>query len=483
LLNFLRSAHEGNLGKASEYLQIPEDMPLEERKERARKLSFILDRGFTGNLDNVTARPEGSTSNELYPNRELAGHIVHDNQWTPLELVRINRDGRYIWLISQEVVGAVPQLFSSFGFPWIEDRLPRALVDGHIFHIPYWVFIAILAALPVALGLGWLLGVLVLRFVPKSWSEATKPSLPVVLLIGLALHSAFSQTLGMPLLYQVVYKRVLTLLFIANAVWLIFGLISYADNRARKYLTDNKLNSTQAMLQLGRRLLQIFVLLLAILIGLRSLGYDITAALAGLGIGGIAIALAAQRTLENLLGGFSLLSDQSIRVGDTCLFNGTPATVEEIGLRATKFRTLIRTALYIPNGQLANQNIENLGYRDKILFRHSFGVLYGTKAEDIERIRDQVWEMLKAHPKIDPDANRIRFNGFGDSSLNFEVFAYFLTSDWNEFLGIQEDVLLKIMNIVEANNTGFAFPTRTLHLETVPAAFRPPSSTTSGHAA
>ncbi|GAB4371414.1 MAG: hypothetical protein OHK0021_14040 [Bryobacter sp.] len=464
-LGFLRAAHEGDLRRASLFLQFSNTPNDKERQEAARQLSFILDRGFTGNLDALSAKPEGSANDGLAQSRELAGHIITGDTWTSVELVRVTDAGRQVWLLSSDIVDAVPKLFPAFGFPWVESILPKALLDIHVLQIPLWVFLAILLALPVALGIGYLLGRLLMRLIPRQWSDAVKPPLPVVLLIGLALHSFLSQTLGLPLLYRQMYLRVITMLFIAVAVWLIFGLIEYGDRRARIYLLDRKLTSTQAMVQLGRRLLQVFVVLIAVLVGLRSLGYDITAALAGLGIGGIAIALGAQKTLENLIGGFSLLSDQSIRVGDACLFNGNVATVEEIGLRATKFRTLIRTALYIPNGQLASMNIENLGYRDKILCRHTIGVTYGTKTEDLTKIRDEVTQLLVDHPMVDPEVRRIRFIGFGDSSLNFELFAYILTSDWNEFLNIQEDLLLKVMNIVESNKSGFAFPSRTVYVE------------------
>lgn len=461
-MGFLRSAHEGNFVKATQYLQFGPGVAESERVELARELLFVLDRGFVGNLDGLNSSPEGSGDDGLVPELESIGAVVGAEQSSTVRMVRVSEGGQLVWLLSRETVEMAPQMFAEFGFPFLERMLPRFLIERHFLAMPIWVLLGILLALPVALGFAWGLVWMVSKWLPPKW---VLPRLPAVLFVGLVVHNGLARVLGLPLVYRVWYTRVLVVLWIALWVWVIFSLIGHADRRIREYLSANQLNSTQSVLQLGRRLLQLLVLLGAMLVGLKSFGYDITAALAGLGIGGIAIAFAAQKTLENVFGGLSLLSDESIRVGDSCQFGTTVATVEDIGLRATRFRTVQRSVLFIPNGQLATMNIENLGLRDRILFKHAIGVKYGMESGGMRGLLDELRGLLEKDPRIAAEGRRVQFLKFGTYSLEIELFCYVLTSDYAEFLRIQEELLLRVMEIVRAHDSDFAFPSQTLYVE------------------
>lgn len=207
---------------------------------------------------------------------------------------------------------------------------------------------------------------------------------------------------------------------------------------------------------------------LAAVAGLLSLGADrvgvpVYGIVAGLGVGGLAIALAAQPTVENLIGSLSLFADKPIRVGDFCKYGDDIGTVEGIGIRSTRIRGIDRTLTTIPNGALSKMPIMNFAQRDQMLLKTVIGVRYETRPEQLRFLLAKVREMLLGHPRISPDPARVRFIGFGPSSLDLEVFAYAMTRDWAEFLGIQEDVLLRIMDIVEQSGTAFAFPSRALY--------------------
>jgi MscS family membrane protein len=219
-----------------------------------------------------------------------------------------------------------------------------------------------------------------------------------------------------------------------------------------------------SLLLLGERVLKALIVILALFVILGSLGFNMTTALAGLGIGGIAVAFAAQKTLENLFGGVSLLADEVIRVGDVCRFGDRTGTVEDISLRSTRIRTPERSELSIPNGSLATMNIENLSRRDKILFNTKLGLRYETSADQLRYVLAQIRRLFYEHPKVETEGARIRFIGYDNSALTLEVFCYVLTRDGAEFLAIQEDLLLRIMDIVAASGTGFAFPSRALYL-------------------
>jgi len=206
------------------------------------------------------------------------------------------------------------------------------------------------------------------------------------------------------------------------------------------------------------------VVIVTALVFLHRAGVDLTAILTGLGIGGLAIALGAQKTLENLIGGLMIITDEPVRVGDFCRFADQMGTVEDIGLRSTRIRTLSRTVIAIPNGQLAAENIENFTVRDKFWLRHLIGVRYETSADQLRYLLAGIRSMLYSHPKVERDGARIRFVGFGGSSLDLEIFAYVRATEMPEFLAIQEDLLLRIMDIIARAGTGIAFPSQTTYL-------------------
>lgn len=222
--------------------------------------------------------------------------------------------------------------------------------------------------------------------------------------------------------------------------------------------------ASRSLLRLGARFAKVTVLVFGVLIALSQLGVSITSLIAGLGIGGLVIALAAQKTVENLFGTVSIGVDQPMREGDFVKIGDTLGTVEQIGLRSTRIRTLDRTIVTIPNGELSNQRVESFAQRDRIRLACTIGLVYETTAAQLRAVIAALEGILRAHPKIWPDSITVKFASFGDSSLNVDVMAWFQTSDWAEFQAIRQDVLIAFMEAVEQAGSGMAFPTRTLHL-------------------
>jgi len=222
--------------------------------------------------------------------------------------------------------------------------------------------------------------------------------------------------------------------------------------------------SAGTLMLLGERLVKAFVFGAAVLAILGILGFNLTTVFAGIGIGGIAIAFAAQKTLENVFGGVSVLADEVIRVGDTCRFGDVVGMVEDISLRSTRIRTTERTELSIPNGALATMNVENITRRDKILFNPSFIVRHETTGDQLLYLLAEVRRMLYEHPRVETDTARIRFSSFDVNGLTLEIFSYVLTRDFAEFAAIREDLLLRIMQIVRGSGSNFAFPSRAVYV-------------------
>ena len=192
---------------------------------------------------------------------------------------------------------------------------------------------------------------------------------------------------------------------------------------------------------------------------LYTFGVPVAGLVAGLGVGGLAIALAAQSTLENFIGGIILYADQPVKVGDFCRFGDGRGLVEDVGPRSTRIRTLDRTVVTIPNATFAKMELENLSGRDRILLREKIRLRYETTREQLQGVMSALEAMLREHPRISDDRLRVRFNGLAEASLEIELYAYAETGDWPEFTRIREEVLLEVLEIVERSDTRLAVPT------------------------
>jgi MscS family membrane protein len=218
------------------------------------------------------------------------------------------------------------------------------------------------------------------------------------------------------------------------------------------------------VLTVGRNLAKGFVAAAGIVAMLTELGYPVNTLLAGLGIGGIAFAFGAQKTIENLFGSISLAADRPFRVGDFVKVEDFVGTVEDIGLRSTRFRTLDRTLISIPNGKVADMRLESYSARDRMRLATTIGVEYGTTHTQMQQVLTGFERVLREHPKIWPDSMVVKFKEFGASSLDIEIMAWFQVPTWADFQQCRQEVLLGFMQVVEDAGTAFAFPTRTVHV-------------------
>lgn len=247
-------------------------------------------------------------------------------------------------------------------------------------------------------------------------------------------------------------------------LWTAFRAIDLARSvfERRSWAVDRP--SSRSLLAIGSRFAKVTVLVVGGIVALAQLGVSVASLVAGLGIGGLAVALAAQKTLENLFGTLSIGIDQPMREGDFVKLYNLVGTVEQIGLRSTRIRTLDRTIITVPNGELANQRIESYTVRDRLRLHTAIGLTYGTTAQQMRDILAALEAILRRHPKIWPDTLVVRFKELAASSLNIEIMAWFQTTDWTEFQAIRQDVLLDFMAAIERCGGSLAFPTQTIHV-------------------
>ncbi len=192
-------------------------------------------------------------------------------------------------------------------------------------------------------------------------------------------------------------------------------------------------------------------------------GISLIPIIAGLGVGGLALALAAKPALENIIAGVILFIDQPVRVGERCCFGDKEGYIEEIGLRSTRIRALNGYLISIPNSKFSELELMNKSRSDRLLLQQVVGLRYETTSEQMRFVLAKLREMILAHPKLLKQSARVRFVKYGDYSKDLEIFVYVDTGKLTEFLGIQEDVLLRVQDIVDAAGTDFAFPSQTTY--------------------
>jgi small-conductance mechanosensitive channel len=215
---------------------------------------------------------------------------------------------------------------------------------------------------------------------------------------------------------------------------------------------------------LATSLTKLAVIIGAVLFLAEILSLPYQGVLAGLGIGGLAVALAARSTLENFIGGITLFADKPIEVGDFCRLGDHLGVIESIGLRSVKVRSLDRTIVTIPNAEFVNLYIENFARRDRVLLQTTIGLRYETTPDQLRWVLAEIRKLLLQHPMVTSEPARARFAGFGAHSVDIEIFAYVNTSDFNEFLAVQEDIFLRLIDLVDASGTGFALPSTVNYL-------------------
>ncbi len=477
-MGFLRATQDGNWALAAEHFQPTSGRhrsSSEQQQELAQQLNDILNQKFGPFLDSLSRDPQGHLDDGLPANQEKVGEFRGEGGDFQLILIRQEDEhGRQLWYISRQTLEQVPTVYDSLRLGKIEKKLPRVLVTNRPLAMPLWQWLAILLAIPVALGVGWLLaqlGRLALEGYRRSRGLAPLPKPgrsrfgPGTLVIALLLHYVAVYAIGASLLYRQYYSRAIWILLLFGLYWAVARTTEVLSRHFGERLAARGKYAERSFISLIRRTLNAVILVCVILLVLRTLGVNVTTALAGIGIGGLAIGLGAQKTFENLLGGISILSDGALQVGDVARIGDQTGVVEDIGLRSTKIRTADRTLVSIPNGTVATAVLENYRWRDKILSKHTVRLRYELAPDHLRYILSQIRETIGRNPKVEPGTSRVRLMRFADFAFEVEVFAYILERDFNAFLTAQEELLFSITEVVEKAGTTIASSQATVVVE------------------
>ena len=471
VLGFMRAAGEGKSEVAQLYLNT--GLSGRAAADLAQQLYVVLNSRLPVRVNVLSERPEGSLVNPLKPDQDIVGAI--NTSGGPLELVLERVDagrGARVWLFSRPTLQAIPRVFKEINLPTIDRYLPSLLTQERIANVRIFDWLVFAIGLPLlyrVLGvLGRALGPLIALWRRRLGRPDDGAVLTihgsVRLLIAAALIRVFVLSIDLPLMERQFWAIVRAGLIITGGVWLVLLFNDFAERYVQRRAHFADLGGSVAVLRLAHRVADVLVVCAGGLVALGYFGINPTAALAGLGIGGIAVALAAQKTLENVIGGFSLVFDKALRVGDVLRLGDIVGTVDEVGLRSTRIRTLDRTVLSVPNGQISTVNIETLSVRDKFWFRHVIGLRYDTTPAQIRTIVNELNDLLKSQPGADLSSVRVRFLRLGASSLDIELVSYIFARDWDRFLEIQEGLLLQVMEIVQRAGSSIAIPSQTVRL-------------------
>ena len=474
VLGFLHAAQSGNFSIAAQYLQMTAAHRQSEGERIASQLNAVLNSPAANSVRvGSFTQPDGIPQEGVPLGRQKLGTMVSGDVEADLDLVHVSDPSAgKIWLISSDTLTKIPELYDQVEARQVASKLPAVLVKHQFAGMPLWQWLALLIALPVAAGIGWL-GLVLLEIPVRWWARRRgqieianwrSVSAPAWLLAGTLVHQFFARYLGIGLLPRHYYFRLSSIALIISVTWILWRVVRWSLRRVRNRALAHGHAGTGSLMLLGERILKAIIFAGGLLAVLSNLGFNMSTALAGLGIGGIAIGFGAQQTIANLFGGVSVLGDEVFRVGDVCRFGDRIGVVEDIGLRSTLIRTEERTLVAIPNGTVATINLENLSRRDKILFKTNLGMRFETKAEHLRFVLAELRRLLYSHPKVESKTVRVRLTDISGTSLNVEILSYILTQDFNEFAAVREDILLRMMDIVDDSGSSLAFPSQTLYL-------------------
>ena len=440
--------------------------------ELARPIQVVAEPTMWIDLEAVSDDPNGYVNDGLPPYRDRLGRIeTPDGKGVDFFLQRVPRgDGVFIWKVAAVTVARIPELYEIYGYGILDEMAPRFLLDVKVARAPLLEWAVLACAAVLALLLTYLLTLIALRILRK-WKSKASPYMaellagPFRLLLWLPVFWLITESFSFSISPRIVLHAVNRALLAVAVAWMALRTIDVICEMLLERLDRTVQTGAVSLLSSGRKAAKVLVILLAVIAALQSFGFNITALVAGLGIGGLAAALAAQKTLENFIAGITLYADRPVTVGEFCRVGDMLGTVEEIGLRSTRVRTLGRTVLSIPNADFANLQVDNLSKRDKILYKPRVSLRCETTPDQLRYVLVEVRRMLYAHPMVDPVPARIRFSGFGAYSLDLDVFAYVTTAEYDTYLEVVEDLNLRIMDIISSAGTSVAVPSQTTYVE------------------
>lgn len=470
---FLEASSVFDFEKAAEFLDLrnlPGDAAEIGGPELARQLNHVLSRAIWLDDYTLSDRPEGIQGDGLPSYRDELVVIKTEEEDVALLMQQVPRgDGENIWKVSNRSVARIPALYDQFSYdPWVEAIRVWFPDDAYFlgFEAFKWAIILAFALL------SWPILYLLARVLLLVFSSPKKPTYQVLrkaltgplVVVGILLIGAMviGQLGAGAQAQQVMKANTLNTIVFVWVCWSILNLVK-TYQQEKLYALDRP--GAAKLMQPIIGFIKIVILLFGALFWLANMGVNISTVLAGLGVGGLAMALALQRPIEDMMGALSMFTQAPIKVGDLCQYGTIRGTIEDIGLRSTRVRTLSNTLVHIPNARIANLEIENFTQRTMIRYWPTLRLRYDISPAQIREINTNVLEMLQQEERVHDAPLRVRFTDFDEDAILIKVNAFLKTTDFPESLEIGEELNLRIMEIVNAVGAEFALPGRSIYMQ------------------
>ncbi|TRW25327.1 mechanosensitive ion channel family protein [Flavobacterium zepuense] len=480
---FIQAVADQNYTRASRFLDLTKrtQRRLKERERIVKVMQRLLDQG--GDImpySLISNKATGRTDDDLPQNTDLIGTVTSDGVIIDLYVEnKAAEDAPPVWLFSEETIAAVAALKINDNL-LIDRALPQVLKDTMLGGVPIGHWLALIVLVIISYLIAWGIVFICSFLIRKIWRKAeTEPTsgiiaalvLPFRLCVALWIFVTVSQQIGISIIVRQRFSAITLIVGVLAFLILLWRLTDFISTFTKDRMTQRGRVSAISVILFVRRAFKIAIIVFGIISVLGVVGVDVNTWFAALGIGGIALALGAQKTVENFVGSVTLIADQPVRVGDFCKVGEVSGTVEQIGIRSTRLRTGERTVVTIPNGDFSSNRIENYAHRDRFLFDPVLEFRKETTPDQVRYLLVELRAILYAHPMVNPDPAKVRFTGFNSASVKIEVYAYINAANFDAFQEVQEDLLLRMMDVVDASGTGFALPSQTVYLtrDKVPA--------------
>jgi MscS family membrane protein len=464
---FMRAAETGDYRTAATYLDLrnlPRTRPPPTGEQLAEQFYIVLSRRSEVNFDALSDSPDGIAEDNLPVNLDLLGRIVTREGGQSLYLKRLpGPNGVHTWKIADTTVARIPQLYAEQAYSPLVEAVRKHSPHGSFLGAEWfkWI-IAVLVGLAAVLAcriVAWPLSrILTRRSVSSRERVQRYLNGPVAAAVFVGLGAFVMNSLGLGLTASRIARS--GTLITAVTIWLLFATIDLLRDLYARHLQARGRDSGLILLRPATATAKVLLVVIAVVVWLENTGISVTGMIAGLGVGGIAVALAVQKPLEDIIGAFNLYAQQPVRIGQFCRTGDVTGTIEEIGLRTTRIRKLDDKLVVVPNSVFATASIENYSERRRILHCQTVRLALDTGTDKVKVVLEKLRDVLTSHPRVATGAWRVRFVEFGEFSINLEVFAHVATTDWPAFLAVAEEINLRTLEAVESAGARLAMPPR-----------------------
>lgn len=486
---FTHAVQEGNWKRATECLDFT-GQNQEVRINRGEMLAYRLDRvlqaaGIIADQITEDDEYEGPYGLVQHAQDPATGEPLDGARHINFSTIAIEKSADGLWRFAPGTVTQIDAIFEQWETDvlepeedvakapwtvWLRNQFPEKLRERH-FLIEDFKWICLAAVVALGFLADAIVGFLALH-VFKPWmriSDDEKEQAfrrlwkPVGLLVQATVWYYGTRVVDLPIWTS--YLSVgLRFFAVFAGIWVVFRVIDLGSAFLSKRAERTKSKFDDLLVPLVSKSLKLVVLILGVLMCAETFHLPIKGLLGGLGLGGMALALASRDAVSNLFGSFTVLVDRPFEIGDWVITENIEGTVEQVGFRSTRIRTFYNSLITLPNSRLTTAVVDNMGRRRYRRVKATLGLEYNTTPEQMDAFCEGVRELIRRHPNTRKDYFHVYFNGFNDCSLDVLLYFFLRVPDWSSELREKHNIFADILRLAQDLNVGFAFPTRTLHM-------------------